>query len=62
MCYNCGCGMTDNDMGKGKLAQGGGSLTEDDFNHMAEKWDMSVEDAKNNTYQLLKRQLEKDKS
>ena len=36
MCYNCGCALPADDMGKGKLSQGGGSLVDDDFKHMAE--------------------------
>ncbi len=59
MCYNCGCGMPDNDMGKGKVSKGGGSLTNEDFKHMADKWGMSVEEAKKNTYETLKGQVGK---
>lgn len=49
--------MPTDDMGKGKVAQGGGSLTEDDFKHLAEKWGMSIEEAKKNVYNELKKQL-----
>lgn len=59
MCYNCGCGLPNNDMGKGKVSKGGGSLTNDDFKVMAEKWGMSIEDVKKNTYELLKNELGK---
>lgn len=59
MCYNCGCQMIDDDMGKGQLHEGGGSLTEEDFVHMAKAWNMSVEDIKKNIYELLKSQLGK---
>jgi len=58
MCYNCGCQLPDDDMGKGKISEGGGSLTNEDFEHMAEKWGMKVEDAKKNTYELLKKEFE----
>jgi len=58
MCYNCGCEMKDSDMGKGKISSGGGSLTEDDFKQMAEKWGMSIEETKKNTFEMLKKQLE----
>ena len=51
--------MPDDDMGKGKVSEGGETLTEDDFKFLAEKWGMSVEEAKKNTYQLLKQQLDK---
>jgi hypothetical protein len=57
MCYNCGCGLPDDDMGKGKVSSGGGSLTEADFEHMAKKWDMSLESTKKETLKLLKKQL-----
>ncbi|MBI3366313.1 hypothetical protein HY041_01625 [Candidatus Roizmanbacteria bacterium] len=46
-------------MGKGFISQGGGSLIEDDFKVMAEKWGMSLEDTKKNTYELLKKEFEK---
>lgn len=59
MCYNCGCGLITDEMGKGALSQGGGSLVETDIKHMAEKWGMSVEDTKKNIYGTLKQQFEK---
>lgn len=59
MCYNCGCGIPNDPMGKGKVSTGGGSLTDDDFKLMAEKWGMTVEEAKKNTLALLKTQFEK---
>ena len=61
MCYNCGCQLPNDDMGKGKVSQGGGSLTEDDLKHMAEKWGMSLEETKKNIYELLKKQMEEKK-
>lgn len=57
MCYNCGCSLPDDDMGKGKVSEGGGSLTEDDFRHMAKAWGMSLEDTKKETLKLLKKEL-----
>lgn len=51
--------MPENDMGKGKISQGGGSLTEDDFKSMAEKWNMSIEETKKNTFDMLKEQFDK---
>ena len=57
MCYNCGCGITDDDMGKGVLSEGGGSLTEKDFGKMAEEWGMDAKEAKKNTLRLLKEEL-----
>ena len=59
MCYNCGCGMPEDDMGKGKISEGGGALTEDDFKKLAKDWGMSVEEAKKNAYELLKQQFGK---
>lgn len=62
MCYNCGCGINDDDMGKGKVSEGGGSLTEADFEKIAKEWGMSVEDTKKNTYKLLQQEVgSKDK-
>lgn len=57
MCYNCGCGLPNDDMGRGKISDGGASLTEDDFKKMASDWGMSVEEAKKNVYELLKSQI-----
>lgn len=50
--------MPNDDMGKGKVSQGGASLTEDDLKIMAEKWGMSLEETKKNMYELLKKQFE----
>lgn len=51
--------MPDDDMGKGKVSKGGGSLTNEDFKHMADKWGMKVEEVKKNTYETLKNQVGK---
>lgn len=59
MCYNCGCGLPRDDMGKGVLHKGGGSLVEEDFEHMAKEWGMSVEEAKKNTLELLQKEVKK---
>lgn len=56
MCYNCGCDMPQDDMGKGKVSSGGGSLIEEDFEHMAKEWGMTVEEVKKNVLNLLKKQ------
>ncbi|HJZ05637.1 MAG TPA: hypothetical protein VJ327_07340 [Patescibacteria group bacterium] len=61
MCYNCGCGVPTDDMGKHPLHQGGGALVEADFTYMAKVWDMSVEETKKEVYETLKKQLSKDK-
>ena len=60
MCYNCGCGIKNDDMGKGKLSQAGGSLTEDDLKHLAKAWNMSLEETKKNILQQLKTEVKED--
>lgn len=57
MCYNCGCGLSDDDMGKGHLYQGGGSLTDEDIAHMAKVWNMSIEDTLKNIRDLVNKKL-----
>jgi len=59
MCYNCGCEMPNDDMGKGKISEGGASLTDEDFKLLAEKWGMSLEETKRNVLDLLKKELAK---
>lgn len=59
MCYNCGCGIPDDDMGRGNISKGGTTLTEDDIKFMSEKWGMSVEETKKNIYELLEEELGK---
>jgi len=59
MCYNCGCEVPDDPMGKGEVQDGGGSLTEKTFDHMAKVWGMSVQETKKETYEMLKKELEK---
>lgn len=46
-------------MGKGVLHKGGASLVEEDFEHMAKEWGMSVENTKREVYKLLKQQVER---
>jgi len=58
MCYNCGCEIPEDDMGYGLVSKGGGSLTEEDFLYVAKKQGTTIEDAKKNTYKLLKKQFE----
>lgn len=60
MCYNCGCGERNDDMGKGVLHKGGGSLVEEDFEHMAKEWGMSVEDTKKEVYKMLEKQTKEE--
>lgn len=59
MCYNCGCGMPDDDMGKGHAGvdPSGKAITNKTFKAVAEAEGMSEEDAKKETLKLLKRTL-----
>lgn len=57
MCYNCGCGMKNDDMGKGRVSKGGASLTEDDIKEMAEKWELSIGETKKNMLDMLKKEV-----
>lgn len=59
MCYNCGCGMPDDDMGKGNagLDPKGKSITNKTFEEAAKSQGMSVEDAKKEALKLLKKDL-----
>jgi hypothetical protein len=45
-------------MGKGKISEGGASLTEDDLKLIAEKWEMTLKDTKKNILTLLQKTLE----
>lgn len=58
MCYNCGCGEPENDMGKPKMV--GASLIDASFEEMAKEWGMSIEEVKLNVFNELKKQLIKD--
>ena len=51
MCYNCGCEMPDNDMGNPK------NITNKTFEDAAKAAGQSVEDAKRNSLDLLKKTL-----
>ena len=55
MCYNCGCQMPDNDMGNPK------NITDQTFVEAAKAMDQSVEEARKNTLELLKKVLEEEK-
>jgi hypothetical protein len=57
MCYNCGCELKDDPMGKGHVHEGGGSLTEKTFEHMAKIWSMSVEETKKEILKMLKKEF-----
>ena len=53
MCYNCGCGIPNDPMGKGGVTEGGFSLTEDDIKKMAKGWGMSVAATKKEMRRML---------
>ena len=50
--------MPNDPMGKGKVSEGGGSLTEDDIKYMSERWGMKVEETKKNIYEMLRKEEE----
>lgn len=51
MCYECGCGNTTTVMSDD-------SITKDTFEKAAKGSGISIEQAKRNTYELLKKELE----
>jgi hypothetical protein len=59
MCYNCGCGLADDDMGAGNAGvdQNGKSITNKTFEEAAKSQGMTVEEAKKETLKLLKQEL-----
>lgn len=56
MCYNCGCDLPEDNMGKPDMT--GASLTKKSFDEMAKKWNMPTEEAQKNVYKLLRKQFE----
>lgn len=60
MCYNCGCKMADQDNGKGSVGvdPNGASITNKTFEAVGKAYGMSAKEAKENTLQLLKEELE----
>lgn len=59
MCYNCGCGISDDPMGQGSAGvdKDGKSITNKTFEEAAKSQGMSIEDAKKSAYRLLKQEL-----
>lgn len=51
MCYNCGCGMPNNDMGKSE------NITNKTFEKAADAMGQGVNDAKTNARELLEKVL-----
>lgn len=62
MCYNCGCGNPNDDMGMGSAGVDpkGSMITNKTFEKAAKAYGMTVEEAKRETLKLLKKEL-KDK-
>ena len=56
MCYNCGCGNPNDDMGSPD------NITNTTFEKAAKAYDQSPEEAKLQTLALLKQELEKKSS
>lgn len=61
MCYNCGCGLSDDDMGLGNAGVDpeGKSITDKTFAAVAESQGMTTQEAQEETYKLLKKILKK---
>lgn len=47
--------MPDDPMGKGRIKDNGGSLTETDIKQMAQKWGMKVADTKKEMIRMLQK-------
>lgn len=61
MCYNCGCGLPNDDMGQGNAGfdQHGKSITTKTFEEAAKSQGMTTKQAMEETLKLLKKELEK---
>lgn len=59
MCYDCGCGLPNDAMGKGHAGAepNGKSITNKTFEEAAKVEGISPETAKRNAYELLRREL-----
>lgn len=56
MCYNCGCGMPDDNMGDPK------NITNKTFEEAAKASGQTVKDAKKEVLEMLKKQLDEPKN
>jgi hypothetical protein len=54
MCYNCGCGMPNNDMGMDE------NITNKTFDEVAEAMGLSARESKKNALELLQKVLNSD--
>lgn len=59
MCYNCGCGIPNDDMGQGNAGvdPNGKSITDKTFQAAAKSQNMTEEEAKKETLALLQKTL-----
>jgi hypothetical protein len=57
MCYNCGCGSTSDDHGKGHMGVDpqGKAITDKSFEAAGKAFEMSAEKSRKNTRDLLKK-------
>ncbi|MFZ0243302.1 MAG: hypothetical protein WAL90_16810 [Desulfobacterales bacterium] len=57
MCYNCGCGSASDDHGKGHMGVDpqGKAITDKTFEAAGKAFEMSAEDSRNKTLDLLKK-------
>jgi len=55
MCYNCGCGLPDDDMGVGHAlaSKDGKSITDKTFSVLSEKWNLPEKEVKRISLGLL---------
>lgn len=55
MCYNCGCGMPEDDHGKGHAGvdPDGKAITDKTFEAAGEAFDMDADQARKNTRELV---------
>ena len=62
MCYNCGCGMPDDDMGQGNAGvdPNGKSITNKTFDEAAKSQKMTRKDSMEEALKLLKKELGHD--
>lgn len=58
MCYNCGCGVSDDNMGKPDMT--GASLTDKSFEEMARAWGMTIEETQKEVLRMLSKKYKKD--
>jgi hypothetical protein len=62
MCYNCGCGMPDDDHGKGHagVTPDGRAITNKTFEAAGKAFGMNAGEAKRNTEELLSKEGRKE--